>query len=79
VPKKSTEDQTMANVRAHFEASGLSLHDLGMKMGYPEKTARMSAWQFMSKTDDPRISMLKKFARAMGVPVEELVAERKKG
>ena len=66
----------MERVRARFEKSGLSLHDLGLKMGYPEASARKSAWQFM-KTTDPRISMLVRFAKAMGLPVEELVAEGK--
>jgi transcriptional regulator with XRE-family HTH domain len=61
----------MAKVRAWFEASGLSLHDLGLKMGYPAETARQSAWQFM-KSSDPRISMLRRFAQAAGLPIEEL-------
>jgi hypothetical protein len=33
---------------------------------------------FLTKTGDPRISMLRRFAKAMGVPLEELVAEPKK-
>jgi hypothetical protein len=28
------------------------------------------------KTNDPHISMLRKFAKAMDVPVEELIAEK---
>ena len=76
--KKSAEDLAMVSVRARFEKSGLSLHDLGMRMGYPEKTARMSAWQFM-KTSDPRISMLRRFAKALGISIEELVGEKRKG
>jgi len=67
----------MACVRARFEQSGMSLHALGLKMGYPEETARKSAWQFIKKTDDPRISMLRRFAQAIGVPVAELLAEEK--
>src|SRR5438132_12072341 len=70
------EDPVMRKVRAWFEASGLSLHDLGLKMGYPAGNARQSAWQFM-KSGDPRVSMLRRFARATGMPVEELVAKRK--
>jgi hypothetical protein len=41
-------------------------------MGYPKETARQSAWQFM-KTEDPRVSMLKRFAKALGVSVKDLV------
>jgi transcriptional regulator with XRE-family HTH domain len=72
------EDPSMETVRARFEASGLTLHELGLKMGYPETIARQSAFQFM-KSEDPRISSLRRFAAAMGVSVEELVAATKKG
>jgi transcriptional regulator with XRE-family HTH domain len=70
------EDVTMTKVRDWFAASGLSLHDLGLKMGYPAESARQSAWQFM-KSGDPRISMLRRFADAAGMPVEELVVVKK--
>jgi hypothetical protein len=69
-----TEDPAMAKVRAWFEGSGLTLHQLGVAMGYEEGIARQSAFQFLKSTD-PRISMLRRVAKAMGVPVEELVAE----
>ena len=65
------EDPAMPRVRARFERSKLTLHDLGLKMGYPEESARKSAWQFM-RTSDPRISMLRRFARALKIPLEEL-------
>ena len=70
------EDAAMMKVRAWFEASGLTLHDLGVKMGYPETTARQSAWQFM-KSGDPHISMLRRFAVASGLPLEELIGVQK--
>ena len=70
--KRRKQYAVMDHVRARFEKSGLSLHDLGMKMGYPEASARKSAWQFM-KTEDPRVSMLRKFAEAMGVDVKEIL------
>jgi transcriptional regulator with XRE-family HTH domain len=72
---KHESDTAMIRVRALFEKSGLTLHDLGVKMGYPEGTARMSAWQFM-KTSDPRISMLRRFATALEMTIEELVAAK---
>jgi transcriptional regulator with XRE-family HTH domain len=65
------EDPAMVRVRAQFEQSELTLHDLGLRMGYPEESARKSAWQFM-KTSDPRISMLRRFAKALNIPIEEL-------
>jgi transcriptional regulator with XRE-family HTH domain len=70
-------DESMENVRTRFTESGLSLHALGLAMGYDEKTARQSAFQFM-KTSDPHVSMLRRFAKAMGITVEELLAEKKK-
>jgi transcriptional regulator with XRE-family HTH domain len=63
----------MDRARALFEKSGLSLEDLGQKMGYEGDTARKSAWQFLNKTTDPRLSMLQKFADAMGVTLVDLV------
>lgn len=68
------EDSAMIAVRNRFESSGLSLHALGMEMGYPEESARKSAWQFM-RTKDPRISMLRKFAKAMGIKVTTLLRD----
>jgi transcriptional regulator with XRE-family HTH domain len=70
--KKREQDSAVARVRALHESKGWSLHEVGLKMGYPEESARKSAWQFM-KTEDPRLSMLRRFAKAVGVPVEELV------
>ena len=31
-----------------------------------------SAWQFLNKTNDPRLSMLRKFAAAVGCSVKSL-------
>jgi hypothetical protein len=45
-------------------------------VGYKGEAARKSAWQFLDKTTDPRLSMLRCFAKAMGVPVESLVGDR---
>jgi hypothetical protein len=39
--------------------------------------ARQSAFQFM-KAGDPRISMLRRFAKAMEIPIEELVGDKPK-
>lgn len=63
----------MLRARAAFTASGLTLEQLGERMGYAGDTARKGAWQFLRVTRDPRLSMLRKFAEAVGVPVKELV------
>ena len=42
-------------------------------MGYDASLARQSAWQFLNKTIDPKLSMLERFAKAVGIDVAELV------
>lgn len=69
----------MLRVRELFAQSGLTLDNLGQRMGYSGATARKAAWQFVSRTNNPRVSMLRKFAQAVGVTVAELFAEQKKG
>jgi transcriptional regulator with XRE-family HTH domain len=71
-------DAVMLRARELFEQSGLTLDQLGQAMGYEGDVARKSAWQFLNKTTDPRLSMLRKFAAAVGVPVSDLLAEPKK-
>jgi transcriptional regulator with XRE-family HTH domain len=63
----------MGRAKALFEKSGLSLDELGRRMGYPGSTARKSAWQFLNKTADPRLSMVQRFADALGLPVTTIV------
>ena len=70
-------DPSMDKVRDLFEASGLSLQELGTKMGYEAGIARQSAFQFL-KAGDPRVSMLRRFAAAMSIPVRALVDEKRK-
>jgi transcriptional regulator with XRE-family HTH domain len=72
-----TEDPSMPRLREWLEKSGLTLHELGVKMGYPETVARKAVWQLL-RTGDPRIGTLRKFAEAAGIPIEELVAGPKR-
>ena len=69
------EDPVMAAARARFESSGRSLDEVGVEMGYPKESARKSVWQFLHKTKDPRLSMLRKFAAAVGVKLSTLVKD----
>lgn len=71
--KQLTEDPVMQAARDRFTRSGLSLEALGVEMGYPKASARKSAWQFLYGTNDPRLSMLRKFAEAIGVKVATLL------
>lgn len=65
--------EVMTRVRSLYERSGLSLDELGQRMGYQGEAARKSAWQFLNKTVDPRLSMLEKFAEALNIKLAEVV------
>lgn len=68
MPKKPSIPDTeavMDKVRAAFSESGLTLDELGARMGY-ETSARKSVWQFLYRSHDPRLSMLLRFAAAVG-------------
>jgi transcriptional regulator with XRE-family HTH domain len=72
-------DPLMQRMEQLFDSSGMTLDELGHKMGYTGDKARKSAWQFLNKTHDHRVSMLRKFAAAVGVTVAELFEEKQKG
>ena len=65
--------EPMDRVRLIFQKSGLSLNELGKRMGYSAEVGKKAAWQFLHKTTDPRFSMLKRFADAMNVSVTDIV------
>jgi hypothetical protein len=69
---RANVDPAMTRVRALVKKSGLTLHELGLKMGYPAESARKSVWQFL-QTSDPRVGMLRRFADAMGLDLKELL------
>lgn len=71
-------DNAILRARELFKQSGLTLDDLGQKMGYEGDAARKSAWQFLNRITDPRLSTLRKFAQAIGVSIAELFTEEKK-
>jgi transcriptional regulator with XRE-family HTH domain len=68
-------DVTLIRARELFAKSEMTLEQLGQAMGYPLESARKSAWQFLNKTADPRLSMIRKFAAAIGVTLQELVTD----
>jgi transcriptional regulator with XRE-family HTH domain len=63
-------------MQALFKQSGMTMADLGIRMGYDAETARQSVFQFL-KSADPRASMLRRFAKAMDVPLSDLLDEKK--
>jgi len=66
-------DPSMARIRDLYMRSSLTLEEIGLRMGYEADTARKAAWRFLSRTEDPRISMLRRFSRAVGVTMEDLL------
>jgi transcriptional regulator with XRE-family HTH domain len=69
----SKKENVMFRVNLLFDRSGLSLDEIGQRMGYSQKTARKSAWQFLHKTTDPRLSMLEKFADALSMSLRDII------
>lgn len=68
-------DPAMIRARELFEKSKLTLDEPGQRMGYTGDVARKSAWQFLNKTADPRLSTLRRFVVAVGVSMSDLFAE----
>lgn len=62
----------MELVNELYRKSGLTLHELGRRMGYPETSAKQSAYQFL-RTSDPHLSTVQKFAKAMDMPILVLI------
>lgn len=71
--KARNNKSVMNRAKAVFEQSGLSLDEVGQRMGFKASSARKGAWQFLNKTTDPRLSTLFKFAEAMSINITELL------
>jgi transcriptional regulator with XRE-family HTH domain len=50
----------------------MTRQELGGRMGYAPTSARQAVSQFL-KSGDPQVSMLRRFAKAMGVKVQGLI------
>jgi transcriptional regulator with XRE-family HTH domain len=70
--KERLEDPVMAVVRERFAKSGLTQQELGERMGYAPASARQSVSLFL-KSGDPQISMLRRFAIALGISPKSLL------
>jgi transcriptional regulator with XRE-family HTH domain len=72
-------DPAILKARELFAASGKTLDEVGLAMGFAPAVARKSVWQLLNKIADPKLSTLRKFAAALGVPMSEFFpAETKK-
>jgi transcriptional regulator with XRE-family HTH domain len=70
--KEKRTDPAMETVRLKAETCGMTYQELGEKMGYAPTTARQAVSQFL-KSGDPQISMLRRFAEAIGVTLNSLL------
>jgi transcriptional regulator with XRE-family HTH domain len=70
--KERAEDPAMRKVRKLFEKSGMTQQELGEKMGYAPASARQAVSQFL-KSGDPQIGMLRRFAKALDVPLARVI------
>lgn len=57
---------------ARKQAGGMTLTALGLAMGFPDSQARQAATQFL-RGGDPRVSSVRRFARAVGVSAAGLL------
>ena len=76
--KSKTDDPAMAKVRelwAKQSAAGVTMQQLGERMGYPAESARKSVSQFL-QSHDPQVSTLRRFASATGLRLSTLLRER---
>lgn len=74
--KTTIDDPSMHKVRAlwaKLQAAGWTQQQLGEEMGYGS-SAKQSVSQFL-RSHDPQISMLRRFAKAVGVSLTTLVRE----
>ena len=65
-------DPVMESVRERVALSGKTQQQIGEAMGYPPASARQAVSQFL-KSGDPQISMLRRFAEAMGITLGTLL------
>jgi transcriptional regulator with XRE-family HTH domain len=71
--KQSLPDAVRRKALKLFERSGMTMEELGLKMGYPVGTARRAIWQLFNKVDDPRLSTVEKLAEALGCQPKDLL------
>ena len=62
-------------MRRAAEASGMTQEDIGLKMGFTKGGARQAVSRLLNPDSeyDPRLSTLLAFAKAIGVPLKEML------
>jgi transcriptional regulator with XRE-family HTH domain len=66
------DDPVMVKIRLKVKSSGMTMQELGERMGYPVDTARKSVSQFL-KGSDPRVGTVRKLAKALKIKLPDLL------
>lgn len=71
----STVATVREKLRQAAKDSGLTLEEIGLRMGFARGGARQAVSRLLSQDEyDPRLSTLLSFANAVGVPMKNLVS-----
>jgi transcriptional regulator with XRE-family HTH domain len=76
--QESDPDPAILKARELFEASGKTMEEVGLAMGFSPTVARKSVWQLLNRITDPKVSTLRNFAAALGVSISEFFPAAKK-
>jgi transcriptional regulator with XRE-family HTH domain len=71
--RRSLAASIIRKAQSLMDKSGITLDELGRKMGYKKGTARRAVWQLFNKVGDPRLSTLEALARALEVELKALL------
>ena len=78
MPEVVKDDPAIVRAREIFakfqKEKQFTLDQLGIAMGFESSNARIAAFQFLHDKF-PRIDAIRKFAKAVGVPLSELIVE----
>ena len=67
-----SDSDILAKARRAVARSGLTLQQLGVRMGYPPESARQTVSRFLHSRN-PTVAMMRKLAKALGVELGELL------
>jgi transcriptional regulator with XRE-family HTH domain len=67
-----SDSDILAKARRAVARSGLTLQQLGVRMGYPPESARQTVSRFLHSRN-PTVAMLRKLAKALGVELGDLL------
>ena len=70
--------QLRCKARELSAASGRTLAEVGLAMGFRPEGARTSGWQLLNEIDGPKLSISRKFAAVLGVEMSVFFPDGKR-